>query len=170
MADEVLLTREGYENLKAEYEELVSVKRKEVAEELKEARAFGDISENAEYDAAKEKQAELEERISSLEDKMRNAKIIEIDEADADKVNIGNIVRIRETASGDEGAYTIVGTTETDPFANRISNESPVGKAIIGHRVGDVVEVEVKDRDIRLNYEILEIRRTDHHVEAAKAN
>ncbi|MEA4923277.1 MAG: transcription elongation factor GreA [Eubacteriaceae bacterium] len=159
MPEEVLLTKEGFEKIKAEYEELVSVTRREVAERIKEAREFGDISENAEYDAAKNEQAELEERINKLEDMMRKAKIIEEGKSARGKVNIGSKVKIKELSTKKEGEYIIVGSTEADPFANKISNESAVGKAIIGHKAGDVVEVEVKGRETKLNYEIISINK-----------
>lgn len=159
MTEEVLLTREGYEKIKAEYDDLVSVKRKEVAERIKEAREFGDISENAEYDAAKNEQAELEERINKLEDMMRKVKIIEEGKAARGKVNIGSKVKIREINTKKEGEFIIVGSTEADPFQNKISNESAVGKAIIGHKVGETVEVEVKGRETKLQYEILSINK-----------
>lgn len=156
MANEVLLTKEGLEKVKAEYDELVSVTRKEVAERLKEARALGDISENAEYDAAKAEQAELEERINKLDDMIKNAKII--DEAGSgDTVNIGSTIRIREMDSGKEGEYSLVGSAEADPFQNKISNESAVGRAVIGHKAGDKVAVEIQGRDSHLTYEILSI-------------
>ncbi|MGI6721474.1 MAG: transcription elongation factor GreA [Anaerovoracaceae bacterium] len=157
MPEEVLLTKEGYEKIKEEHEQLVSVTRREVAERIKEARAFGDISENAEYDAAKNEQAEVEARINKLEDMMRKAKIIDEATATKGKVNIGSKIKIKELGSGREGEYTIVGSTEADPFAAKISNESAVGRAVIGHKVGDEVDVEVKGRDNRLTYEILSI-------------
>lgn len=159
MTEEVLLTKEGFEKIKAEYEELVSVTRREVAARIKEAREFGDISENAEYDAAKNEQAELEERINKLEDMMRKAKIIEEGKASRGKVNIGSKVKIKELSTKKEGEYVIVGSTEADPFENRISNESAVGRAIIGHKAGEIVEVEIKGRDTKLKYEIISINK-----------
>ena len=158
MAEEVLLTKEGYEKIVAEHEELVTKTRGEVAQRLKEARAFGDLSEYAEYDAAKNEQAELEVRINKLEDMMRHAKIIEEDQMHGDKVNIGSKVHIKEQTTGKEGEFVIVGSTEADPFQNKISNESAVGRALIGHQVGYIVEVETgKNADRRLQYEILSI-------------
>lgn len=157
MAEEVLLTREGLEKIKEEYDIAVSVTRAQVAERLKEARSFGDLSENAEYDAAKEEQAELEERINKLEAMMRNAKIIDEDEASTDRVNVGNTVVLKEQGQDNEVTYQIVGSTETDPFQGRISNESAVGKALIGAAIGEVVEVEVPDG--KIYYEVISINK-----------
>ena len=160
MAEVVLLTREGYERIKEEYERHTSVSRLEVAERIKEARSFGDLSENAEYDAAKEEQAELEERINKLENMLRNAKIIEDDEAgagDADTVGVGNKVLLKNISTGETEEYRIVGKTEADPFEGRISNESAVGEAVLGNPLGALVEVEVPDG--KIHYEILEIEK-----------
>ena len=117
MSEEILLTQEGYDKLEAERDMLVSVRRKEVSERLKEAISYGDLSENAEYDAAKNEQAELEERIHKLETMMRNAKIINEDEVSGDHVNVGLTVRVVETQTGEEQSFVIVGSTEADPFA-----------------------------------------------------
>lgn len=160
MNEEVLLTREGFEKIQEEHEHAVSVRRAEIAERLKEARSFGDLSENAEYDAAKEEQAELEERINKLEQMIRNAKIIDEVEDGADgptKVNVGYTVVLKEQGSDETVQYQIVGSTETDPFAGRISNESAVGKALIGAGVGEVVEVEIPDG--KIFYEVVEINK-----------
>ena len=126
MSEEILLTREGYDKIVAEHEELVAVKRKEVAERIKEALSYGDISENAEYDAAKNEQAELEERIHKLENMMRKAKIIEESETKSDIVSVGTKVKVKDMASGNEMDFIIVGSTEADPFEGKISNESLV--------------------------------------------
>ena len=158
MAEVVLLTREGYEKIKEEYERHTSVSRLEVAERIKEARSFGDLSENAEYDAAKEEQAELEERINKLENMLRNAKIIEDDEAgEAGTVGVGNKVVLKNITTGETEEYRIVGKTEADPFQGRISNESAVGKAVLGSALGSKVEVEVPAG--KIHYEILEIEK-----------
>ena len=157
MAEELTLTREGYEKIKAEYEELVSKTRAEIAEKLKEARAFGDLSENAEYDAAKNEQAEVEARIVRLETMMREAKIVEKSAAGRTIVNVGNRVTVKNADSGDENVYEIVGATESDPFNGKISNKSPIGKGLIGHRVGDEVSIDIPDVYIKL--EILKIER-----------
>ena len=155
MSEEILLTKEGYEKIVAEHEELVAVRRREVAERIKEALSYGDISENAEYDAAKNEQAELEERIHKLENMMRKAKIIEEVEASAGRVSVGVKVTVRETASNEEMEFVIVGATEADPFEGRISNESLVGAALLGKAQGEVVEIIVPDGLV--HYEIVSI-------------
>lgn len=155
MTEEVLLTKEGLEKIKEEYDRHVSVTRAEVAERIKEARSFGDLSENAEYDAAKQEQAELEERINKLESMMRNAKIIDEDSSVEGIVNIGNTVIVKEKGSKEKVKFQIVGATEADPFEGKISNESAVGKALIGNKKGDTVEVEVIDG--KITYKIMEI-------------
>ena len=155
MTEEVLLTKEGLEKIKEEYDRHVSVTRAEVAERIKEARSFGDLSENAEYDAAKQEQAELEERINKLESMMRNAKIIDEDSSVEGIVNIGNTVIVKEKGSKEKVKFQIVGATEADPFEGKISNESAVGKALIGNKKGDTDEVEVIDG--KITYKIMEI-------------
>ena len=155
MTEEVLLTQEGLEKIKEEYDRHVSVTRAEVAERIKEARSFGDLSENAEYDAAKQEQAELEERINKLESMMRNAKIIDEDSSVEGIVNIGNTVIVKEKGSKEKVKFQIVGATEADPFEGKISNESAVGKALIGNKIADTVEVEVIDG--KITYKIMEI-------------
>ena len=152
------MTREGYERLQAELEELVTVTRKENAERLKEAISYGDISENAEYDAAKDAQAETEERIQELENILRTAKVVE-DDADGDDATVqtGRIVVIKEENDAEPSEYKIVGTTEADPFNGKLSNASAVGGALLGRKAGDVVDVVIPDGMAR--YEILEVRR-----------
>jgi transcription elongation factor GreA len=140
MQKDVILTPEGLENLKKEIEHLSTTKRREVAERIKEARDFGDISENSEYDDAKNEQAMLESRIMLLEDKLRSASVIDAKELSADVVRVGSQVYVKDD-KGKELAYTIVGSTEADPSANRLSNESPVGKALVGRKKGDNVKV-----------------------------
>ncbi|MCI2062226.1 MAG: transcription elongation factor GreA [Eubacteriaceae bacterium] len=157
MAEELLLTKEGYEKIKAEHEELVSVTRAEVAEKLKEARAFGDLSENAEYDAAKDEQAEVEARILKLENMMREAKIIDAATAKRDRVNVGTKVTIKNVKTNEEFTYAIVGATEADPFEGKISNDSAVGGGLLGHKTGDVVEIEIPDGSV--TYEIIKIAK-----------
>lgn len=154
MSEEILLTQEGYDKLEAERDELVSVKRKEVSERLKEAISYGDLSENAEYDAAKNEQAELEERIHKLETMMRNAKIINEDEVSGDQVNVGLKVRVKDE-TGEEQEFVIVGSTEADPFAApaKISNESLVGRSLLGKRIGEVVEILVPDGTLHYTIE-----------------
>ena len=155
MNEEMLLTKEGYDKIVAEHEELVSVRRAEVAERIKEAISYGDISENAEYDSAKNEQAELEERIYTLENMIRKAKIVQEEDVKGDVVNVGIKVKVKDLDADFEEEFSIVGATESDPFNGKISNESSVGKALIGHKVGDKVAVEVPDGTI--NYEIIEI-------------
>lgn len=147
MSEELLLTQEGYEKLEAERDHLVSVRRKEVSERLKEAISYGDLSENAEYDAAKNEQAELEERIHKLEMMMKSAKIINEEDISGDQVNVGLTVTVTQEESGEVMQFVIVGSTEADPFAEpaKISNESMIGRNLLGKKVGDVVEVIVPD-------------------------
>jgi transcription elongation factor GreA len=153
MQKDVILTPEGLEKLKAEIEYLSTEKRREVAERIKEAREFGDISENSEYDDAKNEQAMLEARIASLEDKLRSASVIDASELSADVVRVGSVVRVKDAGSGKSLTYTIVGSTEANPSENRLSNESPVGKALIGRKKGDDVTVQLpngKSRELRV--------------------
>ena len=143
MPREVLLTQEGFERLKSEIDNLRGAKRREIAERIKEARAFGDISENAEYDHAKNEQAMLEARISQLEEKLRSATVIDEKSVEKDVVSIGSKVRVKDQKSGQSILFQIVGTAESDPADNRLSNESPVGQALLGRRRGEVVTVPV---------------------------
>ena len=157
MADEILLTQEGYDKIVAEHEELVSVRRQEISEKLKEAISYGDLSENAEYDAAKNEQAEVEERIFKLEDMIKKAKIIKEEEMTNDFVGVGSRVSVKDVDNGDEMDFTIVGSTEADPFAGKISNESLVGQNLLGRKTGEVVEIIVPDGT--LHYMITNISR-----------
>lgn len=159
MADEVLLTQEGYDKLAAEHDELVSVRRKEVSERLKEAISYGDLSENAEYDAAKNEQAELEERIHKLETMMRNATIVNEADIDNDKVNIGLQVRVRDENSKQEMDFIIVGSNESAPFETpaKIANDCPVGEGLVGHKVGETIDIEIPNGVTR--YTILNISK-----------
>lgn len=140
MTKEVYVTAKGLEDMKNELDYLINEKRPEVINALKEARALGDLSENAEYDAARNDQAITENRIKELEALIEKAKVI--DEVTTDKVTIGNSVKIEYVDDGDVETYSIVGSTEADPFANKISNESPIAKAILGAKVNDVVAVD----------------------------
>ena len=143
MAKEVVLTREGFEKLKTEIEEMSTVRRREVAERIKEAREFGDISENSEYDDAKNEQAMLEARIYALEERLRSAIVIDSDSVTTDKVGVGTKVTVQDMKAGDIVQYAIVGSSEADPAAHKLSNESPVGRAIMGHKPGDKITVTV---------------------------
>jgi transcription elongation factor GreA len=138
MPKDVILTPEGLANLKAELEHMSTVRRREVAARIKEAREFGDISENAEYDDAKNEQAMLESRIATLEDKLRSATVIDATDLDTDVVRVGSTVHVVD-AEGAKLKYTIVGSAEARPADMRLSNESPVGKALVGHKKGDEV-------------------------------
>ena len=153
MQKDVLLTPEGLDKLKAEIQHLSTDKRREVAERIKEAREFGDISENSEYDDAKNEQAMLEARIASLEDKLRAATVIDASELDNDVVRVGSIVNVKDESSGKALKYTIVGSTEANPAENKLSNESPVGKALVGHKKNDTVSVQLpngKARELKI--------------------
>jgi transcription elongation factor GreA len=143
MPKDVILTPEGLEKLKGELEYLSNDKRREVADRIKEAREFGDIMENSEYDDAKNEQAMLEAKIAQLEDKLRSATVIDSSRLSNDEVRIGSVVHVKDEKTGKSVKYTIVGSAEADPGANRLSNESPVGKALIGHRRNEHVEVAV---------------------------
>ncbi len=152
MQKDVLLTPEGLENLKKEIEHLSTTKRREVAERIKEAREFGDITENSEYDDAKNEQAMLEARIMTLEDKLRAASVIDAKELSADVVRVGSQVQVTDD-KGKQLTYTIVGSTEANPSENKLSNESPVGKALLGHKKGDAVQVQLpngKARELKI--------------------
>lgn len=151
------MTREGYDNLNAELEHLITVVRKENAERLKEAISLGDISENAEYDAAKDAQAETEERISSIEEILRTAVIVDDTDESDDSVQTGRTVTIKDLDTGDVDTYKIVGTTEADPLNGKLSNASIVGEHLMGHHAGDVVTFAVPDGMAR--YEVMEVRR-----------
>ena len=153
MQKDVILTPEGLEKLKEEIDFLQTDKRREVAERIKEAREFGDISENSEYDEAKNEQARLEARIAELEEKLRAASVVDASELGADVVRVGTKVHVKDQDSGKSVQYVIVGTTEADPAANRLSHESPVGKALINHKRNDVVTVHLpngKTRDLKI--------------------
>jgi len=135
------MTQAGKEKLEQELEHLKTVKRKEVVERIKIARSFGDLSENSEYDSAKEEQAFVEGRITTIENMIRNAKIIGEDELNSDTVQLGSSVTFIELPDGDEETYTIVGSAEADPFEGKISNDSPIAKSLLGRKVGDQVSV-----------------------------
>ena len=154
---EVILTPEGYEKLKQEIEHLSTEKRREVAERIRIARQFGDIAENAEYDDAKNDQMLLEHRIARLEEQLRNARVIEKGEITSDVVSVGSVVRLRDVDAKQTVEYYIVGSAEANPSESKLSNESPVGKAIMGHKKGETVEVTTP-RGARLKYKILEIK------------
>ncbi len=154
-----ILTYQGLKKLEDELQDLKVVKRKEVAQKIKEAREQGDLSENAEYDAAKDEQRDIEARIEELEKILKNAEVVVEDEVDLDKINIGCQVTILDMEYEEELEYKIVGSTEANSLKGKISNESPVGKALIGSKIGDVVEVETQAGMLR--YKVLEIQRSN---------
>ena len=161
MAKEVVVTRQGYQKLEQELDELRTVKRKEVADKIKVARGYGDLSENAEYDAAKEEQAIVEARIADLEATLKVARIIDDSELSNDTVSIG--MRVKILAEGDEPEdaeeYDITGSTESDISLGRISDESPVGAALVGHKAGDSVDVTLPNVSI-ITYQVLAVSRS----------
>jgi transcription elongation factor GreA len=153
---EVILTPEGYEKLKQEIQHLSNDKRREVADRIRIAREFGDITENAEYDDAKNEQAMLEHRIATLEERMRAARVIEKGEVSSDVVSIGSRVKLRDMDANETVEYHVVGSAEANPAEHKLSNESPVGKAIMGRKKGEVVDV-VAPRGA-LKFKILDIK------------
>lgn len=150
-----LLTREGLERYEAELQDLKVHRRKEIADKIKEAREQGDLSENAEYDAAKDEQREIEERIAELEALLKNAEVV--DETEEGTINIGCRVKLLDMEFDEEVEYKIVGSTEANSLQGKISNESPVGKALLGHREKDVVEVETQSGAIK--FRVLKVSR-----------
>ncbi|MCD5323664.1 MULTISPECIES: transcription elongation factor GreA [Pontibacillus] len=144
------MTEEGLQKLEDELKYLKTEKRQEVVERIKIARGFGDLSENSEYDAAKDEQAFVESRISQVENMIRNAEIIESDSSDSDEVALGKSVTFQELPDGDEETYTIVGSAEADPFEGKISNDSPMAKSLLGHVVGEKVTVATPGGEINV--------------------
>ena len=158
MADKKnILTYEGLKRYEDELQNLKVVKRKEVAQKIKEAREQGDLSENAEYDAAKDEQRDIELRIEELEKLLKNAEVVVEDEIDLDKINIGCKVKVYDVDEDEEMEFKIVGSTEANSLQNKISNESPVGQALMGKKAGDVIDVETQAGVIQ--YKVLEIQR-----------
>ncbi|MFR4249899.1 MAG: transcription elongation factor GreA [Christensenellales bacterium] len=157
MANETILTAEGIRELEERLEYMKTVTRKEIAEQIKEARGFGDLSENAEYDEAKNEQSRIEGEIKQLEDRLRNATVIDESMLNTKTVNVGSTVVVQEQGSSEKVTYLIVGSTEANPLEGKISNESPVGEALLGHGKGDVVEVTTPGGQIE--YTILSIKR-----------
>lgn len=161
MAKEVVVTREGLKKLEDELDMMRTVKRREVADKIKVARGYGDLSENAEYDAAKEEQAFVEARIADLEAMLKNARVIDDNELNVDVISVGMHVRILAEGDDPEDAeeYDITGSTEADVEMGRISDESPVGAALIGCKVGDEAEIELPNGNV-IVYKVLEISRS----------
>ncbi|HDK7177087.1 TPA: transcription elongation factor GreA [Clostridium botulinum] len=156
-AKKYVMTYEGVKKLEEELEYLKTVKRKEITEKIKVALSFGDLSENSEYDEAKNEQAFAEGRIIQLENMLKNASIVDENEVPKDVVSVGSIVKVKDYEFDEDVEYIIVGSAEADPMNNKISNESPVGNGLIGKKVGDVIEVTVPDGVSK--YEILEVNR-----------
>lgn len=152
---ETILTPEGLRKLEEELEYLKGTRRKEVAERIKQAKEFGDLAENAEYDDAKNEQAFVEGRILQIEQMLRSARVIDNNSGDSDTVAVGSTVRVKDVAAGDELTYTIVGSAEADPLQDRISNESPVGHALLGRKRGETVTIRVPAGTLK--YTILEV-------------
>ena len=157
MTKKNILTREGLNKLESELENLIVVQRKEVAQKIKEAREQGDLSENAEYDAAKDEQRDIEARIEEIEKILKDAEIVDEDEVDVDSINIGCQVKIYDLEFEEELIYKIVGSTEANSLKGKISNESPVGKALLGKKVGDLVKVDTQVGTVE--YKVLEIQK-----------
>ena len=143
MAREIPITQEGLEKLEADIAELSTVRRREVAERIKEAREFGDITENSEYDDAKNEQALLEQRIAQLEERLRRSVLIDEKELDTSAVSVGVIVHVKDQKTGASRKFQIVGPAEANPTEQKLSNESPIGRALLGHKRNDVVAVDV---------------------------
>lgn len=156
MEREVVLTQEGYHKLKEEIEHLSTIKRREVAARIKEAREFGDISENSEYDDAKNEQAQIEARILGLEQQLRNARVVDSDQVSTETVSIGARITLKDLGSKKNTEYSLVGSAEADPRAHKLSSESPLGKAIIGKKKGEKITVTTPRG--ALEYQIMKIQ------------
>jgi transcription elongation factor GreA len=154
---QLILTSTGFKRIEAELHKLQTVRRHEVADNIRNAKAFGDIAENPEYESAKNEQAFVEGRILELKNILNIAQVVDDTKAPTEEVGIGSVVTVRDLETDEEWDYTIVGSVEADPDEDRISNESPLGQAIMGHKVGDAVEIEIPAGDAK--YEIVAIRR-----------
>ena len=152
-----VLTEEGLKKLEAQLDYLISVRRNEVSEQIAVARGFGDLSENAEYDEAKKEQAKVVEEIVRLTNTIRTAVVVADSDISTEKVSVGTTVRVKDVDTGDEDEYAIVGANESDPYENKISNESPVGAGLLGAKKGQIVTIEIPAGE--LHYEVLEIKR-----------
>lgn len=156
MEKATFVTEEGLQKLKDELDYLVTEKRKEVVERIKQARAFGDLSENSEYDSAKDEQAFVEGRVIQIEKMIRTAKIIDVTQIEGDAVSIGKTILVKEMPDGEEEEYAIVGSTESDPLKGKISNDSPMAQSLLGKHVGDEVVVQTPSGEMR--FKILDVR------------
>ena len=159
MAEKKILTYAGLKKLEDELETLKTVTRKEISQKIKEAREQGDLSENAEYDAAKDEQRDIEARIEEIEKLLKNVEVIDEDEVDLEKINIGCRVHLMDLTDKEEVVYSIVGSTEADILNDKISNESPIGMALIGAKIGETVTVEAPDGNY--DYKVLDIKRVN---------
>ena len=159
MADskKTILTQTGYQNLKDELEDLKVNKRKEIAEKIKEAREQGDLSENAEYDAAKDEQAKIEARIREIENMLKNKEVIRDKDMDASVIGIGRAFKIRDMELKETMEYEMVNSTNANTLMGKISDESPVGEALVGHKKGETVKVEIGNREVK--YKILDVQK-----------
>ena len=155
MAEKKRLTEDGLKKLEMELEELKTVKRKEIAEKIKVALSFGDLSENSEYDEAKNEQAIIESKITQLEAMLKNVEVVDTDELSTEHIGVGSKVRLKDLEFDEEEVYHIVGSAEADPMDNKISDESPMGKALLGHKLGDDVQVEAPAG--ATHFEVMEI-------------
>lgn len=155
MAEKKRLTEDGLKKLELELEELKTVKRKEIAEKIKIALSFGDLSENSEYDEAKNEQAIIESKITQLEAMLKNVEVVDTDELSTEHIGVGSKVRLKDIEFDEEVVYHIVGSAEADPMDNKISDESPMGKALLGHKQGDDVQVEAPAGMI--HFQVMEI-------------
>jgi len=153
MSRQSVITAEGLEKLREEVEHLTTARRREIAERIKEAREFGDISENAEYDDAKNEQALLEQRIAQLEERLRRATVVDEKNLDTDVVSVGTVVHVKDQKTGESKKFHIVGSTEADPLQAKLSNESPIGRALVGCKRNEIVKVEVPrgpDKELKI--------------------
>lgn len=157
-AKPIILTPEGYKKLEEELETLKVEGRKEIAEKIKEARSYGDLSENAEYDAAKDAQASMEQRITEIENMLKNAQVVSEADVSTDVISIGSRVKVYDVEFEEEAEYTIVGSTEANPDEGKISDESPIGSALLGKKADETVNVELPDGDI-IQFKVLEINK-----------
>ena len=157
-AKPIILTPEGYKKLEEELEGLKVEGRKEIAEKIKEARSYGDLSENAEYDAAKDAQAAMEKRITEIENMLKNEQVVSENDVSTDVISIGSRVKVYDIEFDEEAEYSIVGSTEANPDDGKISDESPVGAALLGKKAGETVNVELPDGDV-IQFKVLEINK-----------
>ena len=157
MAKPILLTDEGLKKLEDELEQLKTIKRKDISEKIKVALSFGDLSENSEYDEAKNEQAIIEARIATIEAMLKNVKLLDDDEISTETINVGSKVTVKDIEFNEELTYYIVGSTEADPEKGRISDESPIGKGLLGHKIGDMVDIDAPAGVIK--FEILSISK-----------